>query len=147
MKPKAIFDFTTHLPAKRPPKWDLSLHSMRKECVFKTCDQPPKWDLSLHSVRKECVFKTCDLPPKWTFLYITPGKIIKPSKPVTCNPKHASPANESETKALTPSPPLSTWKRLYVSYKLIVHSRTIFLCCLDDPHRNPNMNKKDHRVG
>ena len=32
---------------------------------------------------------------------------------------------------------------------LIVHSCTIFLCCLDDndPHRNPNMNNKDHRVG
>ena len=95
MKPKAIFDFTTHLPAKMPPKWDLSLHSVRKECVFKTCD----W------------------PPKWTFLCIAPGNIM-PSKPVTCNPKHALPANESETKTLTLSPPLSTWKRLYVSYKL-----------------------------
>ena len=67
MKPKAIFDFTTHLPAKMPPKWDLSLYMQR----------------------------------------IAPGK-IKPSKPVTCDPKHASPANESETKTLTPSPPLST---------------------------------------
>ena len=33
----------------------------------------------------------------------------------------------------------------------VVHSCTIFLCCLDgeiyDPYRNPNMNNKDHRVG
>ena len=36
----------------------------------------------------------------------------------------------------------------------LVHSCTIFLCCLDgeiyeidDPYRNPNMNNKDHRVG
>ena len=64
MKPKAIFDFTTHLPAKMPPKWDLSLHCMRKECVFKTCDLPPKWDPSLHSARKYYAFKICDLPMK-----------------------------------------------------------------------------------
>ena len=64
MKPKAIFDFTTHLPAKMPPKWDLSLHSVRKECVFKTCDLPPKWDPSLHSARKYYAFKICDLPMK-----------------------------------------------------------------------------------
>ena len=33
----------------------------------------------------------------------------------------------------------------------IVHSCTIFLCCLDgeifDTYRNPNMNNKDQRVG
>ena len=35
----------------------------------------------------------------------------------------------------------------------LVHSCTIFLCCLgdeiyiDDPYRNQNMNNKDHRVG
>ena len=33
----------------------------------------------------------------------------------------------------------------------IVHSCTIFFCCLDgeifDTYRNPNMNNKDHRVG
>ena len=85
MKPKAIFDFTTHLPAKMPPKWDLSLHSVRKECFFKP--------VTGHQ--------------NGTFLCIVPGNIM-PSKPVTCNPKHASPANESETKTLTPSPPLST---------------------------------------
>ena len=26
----------------------------------------------------------------------------------------------------------------------LVHSCTIFLCCLDDLYRNPNMNNKDH---
>ena len=26
----------------------------------------------------------------------------------------------------------------------LVHSCTIFLCYLDDPYRNPNMNNKDH---
>ena len=41
--------------------------------------------------------------------------------------------------------------------KSLVHSCTIFLCCLDgeiyerymndDPYRNPNMDNKDHRVG
>ena len=34
---------------------------------------------------------------------------------------------------------------------LLVHSCTIFLCCLDgeiyDPYTNPNMNNRDHRVG
>ena len=33
------------------------------------------------------------------------------------------------------------------SGRKIVYSCTIFLCCLDDPYRNPNMNNKDHRVG
>ena len=42
MKPKAIFDFTTHLPTKIPAKWDLSLHSARKDYAFKTCDLQPK---------------------------------------------------------------------------------------------------------
>ena len=41
--------------------------------------------------------------PKWDFLCIAPGKIM-PSKPVTCKPKHESPANESESKTWTPSP-------------------------------------------
>ena len=31
--------------------------------------------------------------------------------------------------------------------QLLVHSCTIFLCCLDGPYRNPNMTNKDHRVG
>ena len=31
--------------------------------------------------------------------------------------------------------------------KHIVYSCTIFLCCLDDPYRDPNMNFKNHRVG
>ena len=29
----------------------------------------------------------------------------------------------------------------------LVHSCTIFLCCLDYPYSHPNMNNKDHRVG
>ena len=42
---------------------------------------------------------------------------------------------------LTPSP--VGWSLRLV----VVHSCTIFLCCLDDPYRNQNMNNKDHRVG
>ena len=29
----------------------------------------------------------------------------------------------------------------------LVHSCTIFLCCLHDPNRDPNMNNNDHQVG
>ena len=35
----------------------------------------------------------------------------------------------------------------YCSPLPLVHNCTIFLWCLDDPYRNPNMNNKDHRVG
>ena len=31
--------------------------------------------------------------------------------------------------------------------KILVHSCTIYLCCLDGPYRNPNMNNKDHWIG
>ena len=30
---------------------------------------------------------------------------------------------------------------------LLVHSCTIFLCCLDDPHRNPKMNTRIIELG
>ena len=44
------------------------------------------------------------------------------------------------------------WALNNESDDFVVHNCTIFLCCLDDeeiddPHRNPIMNNKDHRVG
>ena len=45
----------------------------------------------------------------------------------------------SERIANASSPEEARWE--------LVHSCTLFLCCLDDPYRNPNMNNDDHWVG
>ena len=42
----------------------------------------------------------------------------------------------SERIANASSPEEARWE--------LVHSCTIFLCCLDDPYRNPNMKNDDH---
>ena len=126
--------------------YDVTPFSYICQCHFHGANWKP--EIQIYRMHSILMLRISPFYTKSEFPFWVTGKVVprlsRRRKPVDNSVLKVGRASFSGCIVLTALQTILSWKAACFN---LVHSCTIFLCCLDDPYRNQNMNNKDHRVG